>query len=116
MVIISAILILLIASLFVNAKAMNDKTGKYDKISKWLDAGYKLLIVAYLYIMILKLAHPSIVISIILLVVSIISVVADMPIKAIRKEKYTKYRLLTSFISFLILGVCALSIMLKALM
>ena len=80
MVIISAILILLIASMFVNAKAINDKTGKYDKISKWLDAGYKLLVVAYLYIMILKLAHPSI------------------------------------FISFLILGVCAISIMLKALM
>lgn len=114
MVMILAILILLIASLFVNTKAINDKTGKYDKISKWLDAGYKFLIVTYLYIMILKLAHPSIVINIILLIVSIISVVADVPIKAIRKEKYTKYRLLTSIISFLIIGICALSIILKA--
>lgn len=105
------VLILLPLSLlniFVNAKAMKDETEKYQQISKWLDVCFKLVAVAYLYMMILKFDHPSVIISIILFILSITTIVADLPIKIIQKRKYAPYCFGISIISFAILAVYAI--------
>lgn len=115
-ILISILLPLSILNIFVNAKAMKDETGKYQQMSKWLDVCFKLVVVSYLYMMILKFDHPSVIISIILFILSIATIVVDLPIKIIQKRKYAPYCFGISIISFAILAVYAITTLHKTSM
>ena len=108
-VLILILLPILVLNMFVMSKAIKDETGKYQKISNWLDVCFKLTVVSYLYMLILKYNQPSIRVSVILLIISMASVIADFPIKTFQKQKYAPYRLGVSLISFAILAVYAIA-------
>lgn len=110
MVYIGIIMILLIINLYANSKAMNDKTGKYRKLSDWIDVGIKTTVMVLLYTTILNVGHPPIIINILILLLSIIAVVVDLPIKFIRQQRFQKYRIIISLASFTIVAIYALAI------
>lgn len=107
---IGIIMILLMINLYANSKAMNDETGKYQKLSDWIDVGIKTTVMVLLYTTILDVAHPPIIINIIILLLSIIAVVVDLPIKFMRQQRFQKYRMIVSLASFTIVTIYALAI------
>lgn len=110
MVYIGIIMILLIINLYANSKVMNDKTGKYRKLSDWIDVGIKATMMTLLYTTILNVGHPPIIINIIILLLSMVAVVVDLPIKFMRQQRFQKYRIIISLASFIIVAIYALVI------